>query len=84
MKEYHLLLKRPRLYDRRPIYDGFKHTYSFEIHGKKIILTPLNLVVDIKPSKTEGETLITNDECPQELKEEKDELALMRENKVGN
>ena len=33
MKECHLLLGRPWLYERQPIYKGFKHTYSFKIKG---------------------------------------------------
>ena len=37
MKECHLLLGRQWLYDRQPIYDDFKHTYSFMIKEKKII-----------------------------------------------
>ena len=81
MKECHLLLRRPWLSDRRPIYDGFKYIYSFKIKGKKIILAPLNPVLDPKPSKRKGEILIANGECPQELK---DEFALMGENKVDN
>ena len=37
----HLLLGRPWLYYRRVLYDDFKHTYSFVINEKKIILAPL-------------------------------------------
>ena len=71
MKEYHLLLGRLWFYDRRPIYDGFKHTYSFKVKKKNIILAPLNLVLDTKPSKREEKTFITYGECPQALKKRK-------------
>ena len=47
-------------------------------------MVPLNLVLDPKPFKRQGKTLITNGECPQELKEENDKFALMGENKVDN
>ena len=64
LKHYHLLLGRPWLYERQPIYDGFKHTYSIKIERKKIVLAYLNPVLDPKPSKREEKTLIANGECP--------------------
>ena len=84
MKKCHLLLGRPWLYDRRPIYDGSKHTYSFKVKGKKIILALLNHVLDPKSFKGEGETLISHGECQQDLKEDQDAFALVEENKVDN
>ena len=42
-------------------------------------MVPLNPILDPKPFKEEGDTLITNGECLQELKEEKDELLLVGE-----
>ena len=50
----HVLLRRPWLYDRRVMHDGFLNTYSFVKDGKKITLTPLALhqMPKAKPSKT--------------------------------
>ena len=36
MRECHLLLRRQWHYDRRLIYDGFKHTYSFKVKEKRL------------------------------------------------
>ena len=47
-------------------------------------MAPFNPVLDPKPSKRKGESLITNDQCPQELKEDKNEFPLMEKNKVDN
>ena len=77
-----LLLRRPWLYDRQPIYDGFKHTYSFKIKGKNIILTILNPVLDLKHSKKKRNTLITHGECQQELEESKIEVALIKDDEI--
>ena len=49
----HLFLGRPCLYDMMVLYDGFKNIYSFVINGKKIIFTPLKIVLDPKTSKEE-------------------------------
>ena len=37
----HVLLGRPWQFDRRVQHDGYKNRYSFDFHGKKVILTPL-------------------------------------------
>ena len=37
----HVLLGRPWQFDRRVQNDGYKNRYSFDLHGKKVILTPL-------------------------------------------
>ena len=81
-KECHLLLGRPWLYDRRHIYDGFRHIYSFKIKGEKIILDPLNPILDLKPFKKEGNALITHGECQQELEESKIEVALIKDDEI--
>ena len=82
MKEYHLLLRRSWLYDIQPIYYCFKYTYSFKVNGKRIILALLNLVLDLTPSKEEGKTLITHNECQQELEEGKIEVALINNDEI--
>ena len=64
MKECHLLLGIPWLYERQPFYNGFKHTYYFKIKGKKIISAPLKPILNHKRFRGKGETLITNGECP--------------------
>ncbi|KAI9169056.1 hypothetical protein LWI28_006273 [Acer negundo] len=40
MDACHLLLGRPWQYDRKVYHDGFKNTYSFVFHEKKIVLLP--------------------------------------------
>ena len=53
MDACHLLLGRPWHYDRKVIYDGYKHTYSFVISSKKIILAPLQPIMEATTTKGE-------------------------------
>ena len=77
-----LLLGRLWLYDMRVLYGGFKYIYFFVINRKKTILTHLKLVLDPKPSKREGEALITYGKCQQELKKGKVEFVLVKEDEI--
>ena len=43
----------PLVYDRKVIYDGYKDTYSFVISGKKIILAPLQPIMEATTTKGE-------------------------------
>ena len=48
MDACHLLLGIPQLYDKRVLYNGFKHAYAFENDGYKIVLASLKLVFILK------------------------------------
>lgn len=43
MTVYHLLLRRPWLYDRRVLYDRYANSYSFKFKDKKFILDPMHI-----------------------------------------
>ena len=60
MDACHLLLGRPWHYDRRVLYDGYKHTYSFKVYEKKIILASLQ-PCETSPLKKEVSALMTYD-----------------------
>ena len=53
MDACHLLLGRPWHYDKRVLYDGYKHTYSFVINGKKIMMEPLQPIMEATTTKGE-------------------------------
>ena len=58
------------------MYDGYKHTYSFKVNKKKIILAPL-LPSETSPPKKEVSALMTYDECKGALERGGDILALV-------
>ena len=62
MDACHLLLGRPWHYDRRVHYDGYRHTYSFVVNGKKIILALLQPFLETNLSKQEGSVLLPYNE----------------------
>ena len=68
MDACHLLLGRPWHYDRRILYDGYKHTYSFVKDGCKVVLGPSKPESVPKLSRGEGSSLLTQSECVKELK----------------
>ncbi|XP_065017690.1 transposon Tf2-1 polyprotein [Musa acuminata AAA Group] len=76
MDACHLLLGRPWHYDRRVLYDGYKHTYSFKVNEKKIILAPLQ-PSEISAPKKEVSAFISYRECRYELDKGGHVLALM-------
>ena len=51
MDASHILLGRSWLYDRKFLYNGFKHVYSFEKDGCKLALAPLEPSLISKPIK---------------------------------
>ena len=51
MSACHIFLERPWLYDRKVLYDGFKHVYSFEKDGQKVTLASLKPSLISKPIK---------------------------------
>ena len=67
MDACHLLLGRPWHYDRKVIYDGYKHTYSFVISGKKIILAPLQPIMEAVTTKGEKSVLTSYGDCKEEI-----------------
>ena len=76
MDAFHLLLGRPWHYDRRVLYDGYKHTYSFKVNETKIILAPLQ-PSEISAPKKEVSAFISFRECRYELDNGGHVLALM-------
>jgi len=68
MDTWHLLLGRPWQYDRRTLHDGYKNTYTFVKDGVKVVLGPSKMVGFPKPSKEEGNRLISKSEIIREVK----------------
>ena len=52
MDACHIVLERPWLYDKKVMYDGFKHVYSFEKDRHKLVLALLKLSLISKPSES--------------------------------
>ena len=57
----------PLVYDRKVIYDGYEHTYSFVICGKKIILAPLQPIMEAISTKGEKSALMSYGDCKEEI-----------------
>ena len=58
MDACHILLERHWLYDRKVLYDGFKHVYFFKKDEHKVALVLLKLSLISKPSNREENTLL--------------------------
>jgi len=77
MDACHILLRRPRQFDRRTFHDGFKNTYSFEKDGTKITLAPLRMLTAPKPSKGKCSNLLSICEVERALSECEEGYALV-------
>ena len=77
MDTCHLLLGSPWHYDRNVIYDGYKHTYSFVISGKKFILAPLQPIMEATTSKEEKSALMSFGDCKEEIAKGGDVIAVV-------
>ena len=69
MDACHLLLGRPWQYDRRVAHDGYKNTYSFVKDGVKVVLGPTKLESYPKPSKGEGNNLLSKSEVEKAMRD---------------
>ena len=59
------------------IYDGYKHTYSFVISGEKIILAPLQPIMEAITTKGEKSVLMSYGDCKEEIAKGGDVMALV-------
>ena len=59
------------------IYDGYKHTYSFIISGKKIILAPLQPIMEAITTKGEKSVLMSYGDCKEEIAKGGDVMAVV-------
>ncbi|GKE46900.1 gag-pol polyprotein, partial [Tanacetum coccineum] len=84
MDACHLLLGRPRKYDRKTVQDGYKNTYTFYKDGLRIILAPSKMVSGPIPPKREGNTFLSKSAMFKEVRDVKKCYALVtfEENKV--
>ena len=69
MNVCHILLGRPRQYDRKIVHDGRKNTYSLEKDGKRHILSPLEDEA-IQEGSRSNILLMTGKELLQEVEKE--------------
>ncbi|XP_042432727.1 uncharacterized protein LOC122019314 [Zingiber officinale] len=82
----HLLLERPWQFDRKTQHDGFKNTYAFVKDGKKIILGPSRMKGIVKPSKEEGNNMLSQTQLEDAMNESFAAFALvvLEENEESN
>ncbi|XP_042437074.1 uncharacterized protein LOC122023042 [Zingiber officinale] len=82
----HLLLGRPWQFDWKTQHDGFKNTYAFVKDGEKIILGPSRMKDIVKPSKEEGNNMLSQTQLEDAMNESLAAFALviLEENEEGN
>ena len=59
------------------IYNDYKHTYSFIISGKKIILAPLQPIMEAVTTKGEKSVLMSYGDCKEEIAKGGDVMAVI-------
>ncbi|XP_042478787.1 uncharacterized protein LOC122059821 [Macadamia integrifolia] len=77
MDACHLLFGRPWQFDRKTKHDGFKNTYTFKKDGIKVILGPSKIEINPKPSKGEGNNLLSKSKIDKAIEESKVVYALV-------
>ena len=62
-----MLLRRPRQYDQKVVYDDFKNTYTFQKEGHKIILAPMKPTIALETKLEEKSSLLSKSELEKEI-----------------